>query len=101
MPTYILTFSCPDTRGVIYASANEHNRRILAAIAERGMVPVVTLQHYTHPAWLGSAPWCDPSSVAPLVGWMRRAVESFGDLCSRWVSINEPIILAINTFFSG
>ncbi len=89
------------TRGVIDTSAIEHYRRILAAIAERGMVPVVTLQHFTHPAWLGSAPWCDPSSVAPLVGWMRRAVESFGDLCSRWVSINEPNILAINTFFSG
>ena len=87
--------------GQIDAAALAGYGRILAAIRAAGMEPVVTLQHFTHPSWLGPSPWIDPASAASLVGWMRRAVGELGEHCTRWVTINEPNILAVNSFLTG
>ena len=34
---------------------------ILAGCRDSGMEPVVTLHHFTHPAWLGPDPWLEGS----------------------------------------
>lgn len=88
-------------QGVIDRKAVARYREILAGIVQRGMVPVVTTQHFTHPAWLGAQPWRDHDATMKLVAWIERCVEEFGDLCEHWVTINEPNILAINSFLSG
>ena len=88
-------------RGVIDRAAIDRYRHILAAIVERGMEPVVTLQHFTHPSWLGPTPWCTTQNAAVLAAWMETAVNALGDLCTRWVTVNEPNILAINSFLTG
>ena len=89
------------TRGGIDRVAIDRYRRILAAIIEREMEPVVTLHHFTHPSWLGSTPWCTTDNAQLLACWMATAVNELGDLCSRWVTVNEPNILAINSFLTG
>jgi hypothetical protein len=89
------------SRGVIDQSAFDRYRHILNAIRERDMEPVVTLQHFTHPSWLGVEPWRDPETAPILAAWMDRAVGELGDLCSRWVTINEPGVLCINSFLTG
>ena len=89
------------TPGNIDAEALAGYGRILAAIEAAGMEPVVTLQHFTHPQWLGDQPWRDPSNASRLVGWMERAVAALGEHCSNWVTINEPNILSVNSFFTG
>src|SRR5690606_8900844 len=33
--------------------ALEHYRQVIAALRARGMEPIVTLHHFTNPAWLG------------------------------------------------
>ena len=87
--------------GTIDADALAGYGRILAAICDAGMEPVVTLQHFTHPAWLGDQPWVDTTNISRLVGWMDRAVAELGEHCSKWVTINEPNILSINSFLTG
>ena len=89
------------TEGVIDHGAIDRYRSILAGIVERGMVPVVTTQHFTHPSWLGAQPWRHEEATSKLVGWIRRCVGELGDLCRTWVTINEPNILAINSFMTG
>ena len=87
--------------GAIDAGALAAYGRILAAIRAAGMEPVVTLQHFTHPAWLGDQPWRDPANAATLVAWMDRAVSALGEHCTNWVTINEPNILSVNSFLTG
>jgi beta-glucosidase/6-phospho-beta-glucosidase/beta-galactosidase len=89
------------SRGVIDDKAIATYRSILSAIRARNMEPVVTLHHFTHPAWLGPEPWREASNAAVLAAWMERCVETFGDLVTHWVTVNEPNILSINTWLTG
>ena len=89
------------TRGARDENAVATYRKILQAIRSRNMEPVVTLQHFTHPSWLGIEPWRDSANAALLATWMEHAVELFGDLVTKWVTINEPNILSVNSFLTG
>ncbi len=76
-------------------------RAILEACRDRGLTPLVTLQHFTHPAWLGTDLWLRPDSPARYVEWVTRAVDALGDLCRHWVTLNEMNILAVESYLIG
>ena len=40
--------------------------RSSTACVERGMAPLVTLHHFTHPAWLGEDLWLRPDAAGPV-----------------------------------
>jgi beta-glucosidase/6-phospho-beta-glucosidase/beta-galactosidase len=68
--------------------------------------PVVTLQHFTHPAWLSGRGWMTARRPEQLVSTAvahvnRRLVEVHGERPLRWfVTINEPNMLVINTYLN-
>lgn len=82
---------------------------ILAGARERGLEPMVTLHHFTHPAWLGTDPWLDGSGppafeqfVETLVPALGRALEKRGHEPPRWwITVNEPNVLALVTYGLG
>ncbi len=66
-------------------------RRVLTALRERGMTPLVTLYHYTNPRWLVEKGGWETEAVVPLFErFACKAVEELGDLCDFWVTVNEP-----------
>ena len=70
-------------------------REMVVALRERGIEPMVTLHHFDHPVWfedLGG--FANPDSVALFLRFARRAVEALGDVCSEWVTFNEPNVYA-------
>jgi beta-glucosidase len=73
-----------------------HYRRVVEECRERGLRPMVTLHHFTVPAWFASqGGWASPSSTA----LFRRYVEALGPVLADGVdhvcTINEPNILAM------
>ncbi|HVL82221.1 MAG TPA: family 1 glycosylhydrolase [Actinomycetota bacterium] len=82
---------------------------ILAGVRDRGMEPVVTLHHFTHPAWAGPDPWLDPRGASTFARFVREAVGELNRRLSErgtapvrwWVTINEPAILAVSTYVLG
>ncbi|MHB1718858.1 MAG: family 1 glycosylhydrolase [Acidimicrobiales bacterium] len=74
---------------------------ILGACHGRGLTPLVTLHHFTHPAWLGEDLWLSPGSPERYLAWVRRALEALGDACRHWVTINELNVLAIQSYLIG
>jgi hypothetical protein len=46
----------------------------IAACRESGLEPVVTLHHFTHPAWLGVDAWLDDSTPAALQDFVETTV---------------------------
>ncbi len=66
----------------------------------RGLEPIVTLHHFTHPAWLGEEFCC-----AGLAGHLRPARRSHppapGAVLPRWVTINEPNIVTLMGWIEG
>lgn len=81
----------------------------IAACRLAGMEPIVTLHHFTHPAWLGTDAWLKDSTpelfekfVSTTLGRLNEQLcERFGQQPVRWyVTINEPNMLVLNTYFN-
>jgi beta-glucosidase len=57
---------------------------------------VVTLFHYTHPAWFHEAtPWTSPRSVDAFGRFAEKVAEAIGDLVRLWVPLNEPLVFLL------
>lgn len=82
---------------------------IIAAARERGLEPVVTLHHFTHPAWCGADFWLEPGAPRRFATFVRRVVDELGRLVQDrgrapvrwWVSVNEPGVVALAAHLAG
>lgn len=80
----------------------EHYIKVVSALRVRGIEPIVTLHHFTNPAWVSeSGGWTD-----------RRSIQRFGRFCAviipalapyvrYWITINEPTIYFSHSFMFG
>ncbi len=77
-------------------------RRMLAAMLGAGIEPLVTLQHFTNPAWLADrGGWSNPEVVPRFAQYADRVSRSLGALVRWWVTINEPSILGLKGYIEG
>jgi len=75
------------------ADAFAFYRRVLSALLERGMTPLVTLHHFTNPLWLRAQGAWETEAVVPLFGrFATRVAQELGDLCDFWITFNEPMV---------
>ncbi len=88
--------------GELDGAALDTYRQMLGALRDAGIEPMVTLHHFTLPAWLaarGGVLADDfPSRFARFA---RAAADALGDLCGLWVTINEPNVLAAHAYLLG
>jgi beta-glucosidase len=87
--------------GEVDTSALDHYREILLAMADRGIEPMVTLHHFTHPAWLGEDFWLHPGAPERFASWAKLVAEQLGPLCRHWVTLNEINVLAMGSYLFG
>lgn len=83
-------------------AALDHYVEILTSCQEHGLEPIVTLQHFVHPEWLGTDPWLDVGTAKVFATYVREAV---GYICARlprpihwFITINEPNMLVLNSY---
>jgi beta-glucosidase len=82
--------------------AIDHYREILGSMRQLDMHPIVTLHHFTNPAWLVDAGgWLNDDTPERFAGFVELAVRALADLCGTWVTINEPLIFAYAAYSSG
>jgi beta-glucosidase len=87
--------------GQFDATALDGYLRILDGCHDRGMEPIVTLHHFTHPAWLGEEFWLDDDSPDRFAAHVARVVPPLSSRCRHWITINEPNILALMGWVEG
>ena len=92
---------CEPSEGEVDTSAFDRYAAILDACAERGVEPVVALHHFTHPHWLGADFWLRLDSPERFAAWAATAADRLGGRCRRWITINEPNGLAVQTYVMG
>lgn len=69
----------------------EHYRKVLKALKERKIKPLVTLHHFTNPRWVAErGGWENPAIVSYFESYVRFVATQLRDLCDFWVTINEP-----------
>ena len=80
-----------EPRESVYASGEiEHYRKVLLCCRENGVTPIVTLHHFSTPAWIISkGGWCKEYVVSAFGKYARRIAEELGDLTPYICTINE------------
>jgi len=77
--------------GVFDPRAIDRYRAMLDDLIMRGIEPMICLHHFTNPLWLWRAgSWERPEVVERFQSFVRYTVSALGDLCNRWLTINEP-----------
>jgi beta-glucosidase len=82
----------------------------LASCRQHGLEPVVTLHHFTHPAWLGVDAWLSEETIDGFGEYVQVAVAHINRRLTahyslppiRWyITINEPNMLVTSAYLSG
>jgi beta-glucosidase/6-phospho-beta-glucosidase/beta-galactosidase len=89
-------------RGKFDAAALAHYAAMLNSCRAHGLEPVVTLHHFTHPAWLGPDAWLQPETSELFGAHVAQLLEKLTPLLDsplHWfITINEPNMLVLNTY---
>jgi beta-glucosidase/6-phospho-beta-glucosidase/beta-galactosidase len=99
---------CPDGPSIDARAARGYAQR-LASLRRAGIEPIVTLQHFTHPAWLGPDLWLDRRSPELFAEYSRAAIDAVQSALvalgekpiTHWITINECNMLALATYGAG
>jgi beta-glucosidase len=84
------------------SAALAHYREVLSALRRRDMEPLVTLHHFTNPAWFAHAGgWLMRRNVTHFARYVDCVAGHLGDQVRWWITINEPTVYAKNAFVSG
>jgi beta-glucosidase len=70
----------------------DHYDRLIDALLEHGIEPLVTLYHWDLPSALD---WRDRYTVDRFAEYASAVFDAYGDRVSKWVSINEPWIVGV------
>jgi beta-glucosidase len=77
-------------------------RRLFEALREAHIEPMVTLHHFTSPAWLADrGGWANPEVSQRLAEYTDHFARHTGDLVKWWITINEPSILGMKAYIEG
>ncbi len=88
-------------QGEIDKSALDRYVDIAKACKERGLEPLATLHHFTHPSWLGEDFWLMPDAPVMFSKWVELAAGRLKDHVSNWVTINEMNVIAMGSYLFG
>ena len=68
----------------------------------RGIRPVVTLHHFSHPDWWeAKGGFADEANLPAFVSFCERVFEVLSDRVSVWVTINEPTVFSTMGYTLG
>jgi beta-glucosidase len=79
-----------------------HYRRVIQTLKERGLEPVVTLHHFTNPAWFTrSGGWLLRDSARLFSRYTEFVIENLGSDVKYWLTINEPTVYVLEGYING
>jgi beta-glucosidase len=86
----------PERRGF------DHYDRLLDALLERGIEPVVTLYHWDLPQALqDEGGWVSRDTASRFAEYAAAAFDAYGDRVRWWLTINEPWIVGLLGYLHG
>lgn len=82
--------------------ALERYRAMARGMTERGLMPLVTLHHFTDPLWLfENCGWEKEETVGLFEKYVRKVVTALKEYVTYWVTINEPNVYALSGYVTG
>jgi len=85
----------PDGRGPANQQGLDHYRRLVDALLDKGITPVITLYHWDLPQALqDKGGWAMRDIAEIFADYAAIAGEALGDRVHRWITLNEPWVVA-------
>lgn len=83
-------------------TALDYYREMLIGLKSRGIVPMVTLHHFSEPLWVAEmGGWENPEIIDLFAAFVEKAVDALKPYCNLWVTINEPDVFALSAYVIG
>lgn len=83
-------------------TAVDRYRRELLLLREKGIRPLLTIHHFSNPMWFESMGGFEKrENLQHYLALVELVIDRFGDLCSEYITINEPNVYATNGWFFG
>jgi beta-glucosidase len=80
--------------GVISVPALDHYRRVCEAARLRGLEPLVVFHHFTTPAWVAEAGWCEAVTASRFARFCETVAAHLKGTFNYACTINEPNVVA-------
>jgi beta-glucosidase len=85
----------PDGRGAVNQPGLDYYNRLIDGLLEKGITPVITLYHWDLPQALqDKGGWAMRDIAEIFADFAGIAGEAFGDRVHRWITLNEPWVVA-------
>lgn len=79
-----------------------HYRRELELLRDAGIMPIMTLYHFSHPMWFENrGGFTKKENIAVFIRFVETCVSELGDLCDTFITINEPNVYAVHSYLFG
>ncbi|CAM9543351.1 unnamed protein product [Chrysoparadoxa australica] len=89
-------------QGVFDETAISHYHDIIDCLIDAGVMPMVTLLHFTHPLWLDEmGAFEKEENVAHFVTYAERMYDEYGSKVKYWCTLNEPEVCTANGYVIG
>ncbi|MDP3970650.1 MAG: glycoside hydrolase family 1 protein [bacterium] len=80
----------------------DHYRNVLKELHNRKIKVVLTLHHFTNPVWLEKkGGWLHKSAPAHFARYAEFIAEHLGNHVDMWITINEPVVYATQSYLTG
>jgi beta-glucosidase len=82
-------------------NALDRYREMVRGLNERGLMPLVTLHHFTDPVWVAEqGSWENEAIVEYFVAYVKKVVDALREYVTTWVTINEPNVLLASAYLN-
>jgi beta-glucosidase len=89
-------------RGRFDPGAVAHYHAVLASLKRHGLLPMVTLHHFTNPLWIADrGGWENHETVGHFCAFVRFCAREFGGEVDWWCTVNEPEVFAFRGWSEG
>jgi len=89
-------------RGVWNSTEVAHYHAVFAALKKHGLLPVVTLHHFTNPLWIADrGGWENRETVDHFEAFARFCAKEYGGEVDWWCTVNEPEVFAFRGWSEG
>lgn len=89
-------------QGRISQEALQHYQKVILALKARHLEPIVTLHHFTNPAWFAEiGGWENKQAADYFVRYCEQVLQALAPHVGYWITLNEPTIYVSHAYLFG